>query len=152
MEDQRKNALSVIEDLIEINNDGNHGYKTAAENIENPEYRSLFQSFAQQRAQFAAELEREAHQMGRDPDAGESISGSLHRGWINIKSAVTGGSSDAILGECETGDKAAVETYEKALADNDVRLPSNVENLVRNQHQAILEAYNRVKSFKRRES
>jgi uncharacterized protein (TIGR02284 family) len=151
MEDNRKKALSVIEDLIEINNDGNHGYKVAAENINNPEYKSLFQSYAQQRAQFAAELEREAHQMGRDPDAGESISGTLHRGWINIKSAVSGGSPSAILGECETGDKTAVETYEKALSNSDVRLPSNVENLVRNQHQAILDAYNKVKTFKNRE-
>ncbi len=70
MEDIRKNTVSVLENLIEINNDGNHGYRLAADKIENPEYKTLFHAYAQQRAQFAAELEREANLLGRDPDAG----------------------------------------------------------------------------------
>jgi uncharacterized protein (TIGR02284 family) len=146
MEDQRKNTVSILEDLIEINNDGNHGYKTAADDIDNPAYKTLFYGYAQQRAQFAAELEREAQLLGRDPDAGESVLGAIHRGWINIKSAFTSGGSEAILGECETGDKAALETYEKALAQS---LPSNIESIVRTQYQAVQEAYNKVRSFKR---
>lgn len=146
MDDIRKNTLSVIENLIQINNDGNHGYRLAAEKIENPEYKTLFNAYAQQRAQFAADLEREAHLLGRDPDAGESILGTLHRGWINIKSAVAGGDSEAILGECQTGDKAAVETYEKALQSNN--LPTNIESLVRKQYADVVEAYNKVKTFK----
>jgi uncharacterized protein (TIGR02284 family) len=146
MEDQRKKTVSVLEDLIEINNDGNHGYKTAADDIDNPAYKTLFYSYAQQRSQFAAELEREAQLLGRDPDAGESVLGAIHRGWINIKSAFTSGGSEAILAECETGDKAALETYEKALAES---LPSNIESIVRRQYQSIQDAYNKVKSFKR---
>ena len=145
MEDQRKKTLDIIEDLIEINNDGNEGYKTAADDIDNPAYKTLFYGYAQQRAKFASELEREAQLLGRDPDSGESIIGAIHRGWINIKSAFTSGGSEAILGECETGDRAAIETYEKALAEP---LPTNIESLVRAQHQAILEAYNKIKSFK----
>ena len=145
MEDIRKNTLSVLENLIEINNDGNHGYRLAADKIENPEYKTLFHAYAQQRAQFAAELEREANLLGRDPDAGESLLGSLHRGWINIKAAVAGGDSEAILGECQTGDKAAVEAYEKALKNN---LPTNIESVIRKQYADVVEAYNKVKTFK----
>lgn len=145
MEDIRKNTLSAIEGLIEINNDGNHGYKLAADKIENPEYQTLFHSYAQQRAQFAAELEREANLLGRDSDPGESFLSAIHRGWINIKSAVTGGDTEAILGECETGDKAAVEAYEKALNQ---QLPANVDALVRRQYTDIVEAYSKIKTFK----
>lgn len=145
MEDQRKKTVSILEDLIEINNDGNHGYKTAADDIDNPAYKSLFYTYAQQRAQFAAELEREAQLLGRDPDAGESILGAIHRGWINIKSAFTSGGSEAILAECETGDKAALDTYKKALAES---LPANIKTMVSTQYQAIQDAYNKVKSFK----
>jgi uncharacterized protein (TIGR02284 family) len=146
MENQKKNTISVLEGLIEINNDGNHGYKLAADKIENLEYQTLFHSYAQQRAQFAAELEREANLLGRDVDPGESFLSTLHRGWINIKAAVTGGSSEAILAECQTGDKAAIEAYEKALNTND--LPVNVETILRKQYTAIQEAYTRVKTFK----
>ena len=145
MEDIRKKTLSVLENLIEINNDGNHGYRLAADKIENPEYKTLFHAYAQQRAQFASELEREANLLGRDPDAGESLLGSLHRGWINIKAAVAGGDSEAILGECQTGDKAAVEAYEKALKNN---LPTNIESVIRKQYTDVVEAYNKVKTFK----
>lgn len=146
MEDQRRKNLSVLEDLIEINNDGRHGYQTAADDIDNPAYKTLFLQYAQQRAQFSAELEREANLLGRDPDAGESVLGAIHRGWINIKSAFTNGGSEAILAECQTGDKAALEAYEDALAQP---LPSNLENLIRTQHSSILEAYNKVKTFKK---
>ena len=146
MEDIRKNTLSVIENLIEINNDGNHGYRLAADKIENPEYKTLFHAYAQQRAQFGAELEREANLLGRDPDAGESVLGALHRGWINIKAAVAGGDSEAILAECQTGDKAAVEAYEKALQTTN--LPTNVESLIRRQYADVVEAYNKIKTFK----
>ncbi|MES2731980.1 MAG: PA2169 family four-helix-bundle protein [Bacteroidota bacterium] len=145
MEDQRKKTLSVLEDLIEINNDGNEGYKTAADDIDNPAYKTLFYSYAQQRATFAAELKREAELLGRDPDSDESFLGAIHRGWINIKSAFTSGGSEAILAECETGDKAALETYEEVLAEP---LPANIESLVRAQHQSILEAYTKIKTFK----
>ena len=145
MEEQNKKVVSVLEDLIQINNDGNHGYKTAADDIDNPAYKTLFYGYAQQRAQFGSELTREAELLGRDPDTGTSIVSTLHRGWINIKSAFTNGGSEAILGECETGDKAAVEAYEKALSEP---LPANIESLLRTQHQSVLEAYNKIKTFK----
>ncbi len=143
--DNRKNTVSILEDLIKICNDGAHGYKTAAEDVDNAEYKTLFNAYSQQRTQFSAELEREANLMGRDPDAGESVLGALHRGWINIKSAFTSGGTEAILDECQRGDKSALETYEKSLQQ---MLPSNVEAVVRRQYSAIQEAYNKISTFK----
>jgi uncharacterized protein (TIGR02284 family) len=146
MEDIRKKTLSVLQNLIEINNDGNHGYRLAADKIENSEYATLFHAYAQQRALFASELEREANLLGKDVDGNEeSILGAIHRGWINIKSVIAGGDSEAILRECETGDKAAVEAYEKAMKEN---LPSNIEAVLRKQYADIVEAYNKIKTFK----
>ncbi|MDO1447763.1 PA2169 family four-helix-bundle protein [Rhodocytophaga aerolata] len=146
MEDIRKKTLSVLQNLIEINNDGNHGYRLAADKIENQEYATLFHAYAQQRALFASELEREANLLGKDVDGNEeSILGAIHRGWINIKSVIAGGDSEAILRECETGDKAAVEAYEKAMKEN---LPSNIEAVLRKQYADIAEAYNKIKTFK----
>lgn len=143
--DNRKQIVSVLEDLIQICNDGAHGYRTAAEDVDNTEYKTLFNAYSQQRTQFSAELEREANLMGRDPDAGESVLGTLHRSWINIKSAFTSGGTTAILNECQRGDKSALETYEKALQQP---LPANVEAIVRRQYSAIQEAFNKVSTFK----
>ena len=41
--------------------------------------------------------------------------GAVHRGWINLKTAISGNSTDAILNECENGDAAALKTYETGL-------------------------------------
>ncbi len=145
MADDRRHSVSILEDLMKICNDGAHGYQTAAEDVDNPEYKTLFNAYSQQRNQFSAELEREANLLGRDPDAGESILGALHRGWINIKSAFTSGGTAAILDECQRGDKTALETYEKALTKT---LPAHIEAVVRRQYNAIQEAYNKVSTFK----
>ena len=72
--------------------------------------------------------------------------GAVHRGWINIKSAITGNSSEAILNECENGDAAALKTYEQALSVQ--ALPADLISVIEKQHQEILEAKNRITSLK----
>jgi hypothetical protein len=44
-----------------------------------------------------------------------SVSGAMHRGWINIKSLVTGKDEAAIVAEAERGEDAAVAACEQAL-------------------------------------
>ena len=51
-----------------------------------------------------------------------SAAGALHRGWINLKSALTSGDDHAILAECERGEDSAVEEVSKAL-DNGLSAP-----------------------------
>jgi uncharacterized protein (TIGR02284 family) len=144
MKTQGKDVKSVLENLIQVCNDGSHGYRTAAEDVDNPEYKTLFHAYSQQRNQFATELEREGSLLGRDTDAGESILSALHRGWINIKSAFTSGGTEAILTECRNGDKAALEAYENALEKS---LPANIEVIVRRQYNSIREAYDKINTF-----
>jgi uncharacterized protein (TIGR02284 family) len=73
--------------------------------------------------------------------------GAVHRGWINLKSAISGNSSSAILNECENGDAAALKTYEEALEVQN--LPSDIRNVIERQHHDILEAKNRITTLKR---
>ena len=141
-----KQIVSVLEDLIQICNDGAHGYKTAAEDVDNLEYKTLFNAYSQQRTQFSAELEREANLMGRDPDAGESLLGTLHRGWINIKSAVTGEDEAAVISECERGEDSAVDTYKSALAAD---LPAHIRTIVERQYAHVKEAHDRIRALER---
>ena len=39
------------------------------------------------------------------------MAGALHRGWVDVKSAVTDHSDHAILAECERGEDAAKKNY-----------------------------------------
>jgi uncharacterized protein (TIGR02284 family) len=69
----------------------------------------------------------------------------LHRGWINLKSAITGGDEHAILAECERGEDSAVEEYKKALDDG---LSPSAQEVVARQFAEIKAAHDRIKSLR----
>ena len=140
-----ENTISTLNNLIEACKDGQQGFKEAAEGVERSDLKSLFYEFSQQRSQFAGELQSIVQTLGGDPETSGSISGAIHRGWINIKSAVTGQDETAILNECERGEDSAKNTYREALEEE---LPENVAAIVRNQYEAIMAAHNRVKNLR----
>jgi uncharacterized protein (TIGR02284 family) len=138
-------AIACLNNLIETCKDGQDGFRTAAESVARPDLKTLFNTFSQQRAQFAAELQNEVRRLGGDPEKTGSVAASLHRGWIDIKSAVTGKDDNAVIAECERGEDSAVKNYEAAI--NDENLPANLREVVRRQFVAIKEAHDRVRTL-----
>ena len=138
-------VISTLNGLIETCKDGQEGFAQAADGIERSDLKSLFYEFSQQRAQFSGELQSLVRSLGGDPENSGSTLGALHRGWINIKSAVTGKDDEAILNECERGEDAAKAAYKDALTK---ALPANVSEVVRNQQTSIISAHDRVKALR----
>jgi uncharacterized protein (TIGR02284 family) len=141
------NVISVLNNLIETCKDGQNGFQTAAEGVKRSDLKSLFYQYAQQRAQFAGELQNEVLRLGGDPAKTGSVAATLHRGWINIKSAVTGEDENAVISECERGEDSAVANYQDAL--NDQNLPTDVRSIVERQFAQVKEAHDRVRSLER---
>jgi len=141
-----KNQNEIIDDLIETLKDGQEGFKQAAESVKDPQLKSLFSEYSQQRARFAVELRSKAQSPDeRESKMSGSAAGALHRGWINLKSAVTQGDDHAILAECERGEDSAVEEFRKALNDN---LSVPVQEMVSRQYAEIKQAHDRVKHLR----
>jgi uncharacterized protein (TIGR02284 family) len=140
-------AISTLNNLIETCRDGQNGFQSATDGVTNAEYKRLFEQYAQQRAQFVGELQSEVRRLGGDPQTTGSVAGALHRGWIDIKAAVTGKNEHSILEEAERGEDSALRNYQDALAQP---LPPESQTLVRRQYQAIQEAHNRVRSLRDR--
>jgi uncharacterized protein (TIGR02284 family) len=138
-------VISTLNGLIETCKDGQEGFKTAAEGIERSDLKSLFYEFAQQRAQFAGELQSLVQSLGGDPENTGSIAGTIHRGWIDIKSAVMGKDEASILNECERGEDSAKNAYKSALEE---RLPTNVLDIVQTQYTAVQSAHDRIKALR----
>ena len=139
-------------DLVEINKTGSKGYQEAAEGVTSPQLKSELSKLSQQRAQFASELTQHASQYGLNVTDGNTVEGLLtdaaaavHHGWINLKSAITGHSDSAILGECETGDAVALRAYETALSAD---LPQQAKSFIEQQHSQILSAKNQITLWK----
>lgn len=140
-------VISTLNNLVETCKDGQNGFRTAAEGIKDPKLITLFNTYSQQRAQFAAELQNEVRRLGGDPEETGSTAAVIHRGWINIKSAVTGEDEAAIISECERGEDAAVKAYEEA-----VDLPAGVKTLVERQFVQVKEAHDRIRSLEKAKS
>jgi uncharacterized protein (TIGR02284 family) len=149
MANDNAQVISTLNNLIETCKDGENGFRTAADGVENSELKTLFLTYSQQRAQFAAELQTEVRNLGGDPEDTGSVAASLHRGWINIKSVVTGEDEGAIISECERGEDSAVRNYKDALNEN---LPANIQATVQRQYTQVKEAHDRIRALEKADS
>lgn len=142
-------VISTLNNLIETCKDGENGFRTAADGVKNGELKTLFNKYAQQRAQFAAELQSEVRKLGGDPEKTGSVAATLHRGWIDIKSTVTGEDEGAIIAECERGEDSAVRNYQDAMKET---LPASVQTLVQRQFTQVKQAHDRIRDLEKASS
>ena len=82
---------------------------------------------------------------GGDPATGTTTGGALRRGWLNIKTSITGKSDEAVLNECEKGEDAAVHSYKKALSKD---LPEHIRQVVDRQYQGVLRNHDEIKNLR----
>ena len=139
-------VISTLNGLIETCRDGQNGFQTAAEGVTRSELKTLFHGYSQQRARFVGELQNEVRRLGGDPENMGSVAATLHRGWIDIRSAVSGGDDGAVISECERGEDAAVAAYRGAL---DQDLPANIRAAVERQFAEVKQAHDRIRSLER---
>lgn len=141
-------ALDVINDLIEINNDRVEGFEKASRDLEgqDEDLIMVFNKMAAQSEQNVAELTDIVLQYGGDPAEGSSTSGALHRAWLDIKSAFTGGDMEAVLNECERGEDAIKAAYFKAL-DPENELSPEIVEVLQTQQMGIVASHDLIKSL-----
>ncbi len=137
--------ISTLNDLIETCKDGEEGFKTCAEDISDPQIKNLFVDRAQSCSSSASELQELVLSCGGSPETKSSVSGSLHRRWVDIKASVTGKDDESILNECERGEDVAVASYRKALEQE---LPPNIRSVVERQYNGALRNHDQVKSLR----
>lgn len=141
-----RQITSKLNVLVETCHDAEQGFRTAANRVEEEHLRILLHNYCQQRVQLAAELQKEVRQLGGTPETGGSASGAIHRGWMNIKSAVGAQDDAAILAECERAEDAAIEQYADALRAD---LPAPIRQIISRQHAAIKAARDRIRELEK---
>jgi len=131
--------------LLEKNYDAEAGYKKAAEDVKNPTLKTYFESRAKDRYDFGHKLKEEIRSFGKEPEKGTSLTGDLHRAWMDLKSAFTSDKEEAILEEAIRGEKAAVKDYNEVINDREV--PPSTSNLLIQQRNSVEEALNQAKAL-----
>jgi uncharacterized protein (TIGR02284 family) len=145
MKNENEKSVSVLNDLIQTCKDGENGFKTASEHTNDLELKSLFQQYAAQRSELARELQTRVLNLGEDPKKSGSVSASLHRGWLDLKAAISSAEPHAILAECERGEDIAVKAYREAL---DEYVDGATRELIRRQFGLIQATHDRIKQLR----
>ena len=143
--DANEELVSTLNGLIETCKNGQEGFTQAADGVDDGNLQTLFREYAFRRSQYVGELQSLVQTLGGDPEDSGSVAGAMHRGWINIKSAVMGGDSEAVLNECERGEDVAKEAYKNAL---EMKLPDYIREVVENQYQGVMAAHDNIKALR----
>ena len=139
-------VVSTLNNLIQNCRDGQEGFRAAAGGVKDAGLSELFNGYSRQRASFAGELQDEVRRLGGEAAEAGSVTGSIHRGWLGLKAALTGADERAVLAECERGEDAALAAYREALG---VDMPASVRAAVERQFAEVKEARERIRALDR---
>jgi uncharacterized protein (TIGR02284 family) len=117
--------------------DGEKGYAAAAADANDTDLKILLQRFSDQRAAFVLQLEEMMRSNGTSPDGKPSVSGAVHRGWVDLRIALGGRNDFTILEECARGDRAALHAYERALGGKLDAMSHDMRMLAQGQYGSI---------------
>jgi uncharacterized protein (TIGR02284 family) len=140
-------TTSILNDLVQINNDRIKGDEKAITETEGDEQlKDIFTRMIAQSHQFKMELGTEIQASGSDIENETSSSGSLHRAWISIKETFTGHSEKSTLEECEFGEDAIKKAYDSALEEES--MPAYIREMLNKQYETLLASHNEIKALR----
>lgn len=138
-------VVEMLNDLVETSKDGERGFRKAAEDAHDQQLKTLFADRADNCAVGARELQDVVLKLGGKPESHGSVSGALHRGWVDVKSMVGGRDDHAILADCEKGEDVAKKRYGDALNSD---LPADVRGVIERQYQIVLQNHDRIRDLR----
>ena len=138
----------VTKDLIQTLEDGHKGFAEAAEKLMDSDRADLvtrMTTYSNQRLTFANELRSMAGAYGDTIEESGSMAGTVHRGWMALKDAVTGSGPDSVIKTAEQGEDHAVSEYEKALAED---ISSDLRTTINRQFGDVKAAHDDIRALK----
>lgn len=112
--------VTITNTLIATTLDSMKGYADAAENSENSTHQQFFREMSEERSQVASELQAHVRLLGGDPETDSSTAGAAHRGWLDLKAAITGRDEKAVVNEVERGEDYIKTKFEAALKNDEI--------------------------------
>ena len=143
---KRDEIVSVLNDLIEVCKDGEKGFTACLESASDRhfELKAMLADRQFAYAQAATELQELVRFFGSDPEDSGTMTGALHRGWVNVKTAIVGKDDEIVLAECKHGEDSAIRAYRKVLAYD---LPIDIRMLVERQLQNTIDNNEVIKAL-----
>jgi uncharacterized protein (TIGR02284 family) len=135
----------AVHDVITVCRDGEQGFRGAAQAVNAPAIKEMFEQYSAQRAQFAVELQGAVKALGFETIDPQGLGGVLYAAWINLKGLATGHDVHGILVEAERGEDWSLKIYRTALGKT---LPPEIAAIVQKQYEQVQEAHDHIKNLR----
>ena len=138
-------VLQSFNQLLEKNYDAEKGYKDAADKVQNTRMKQFLEEQAQLRYDFGHQIKSEIKAFDGEVDKGGSVKGSMHRAWMDLKSAVSSDKEENVMEEVQRGEQSAIEEYNEVI--NKSNLPATTKDILTQQRDKIQQAQQSAKNW-----
>lgn len=123
---------TLINNILALLADSRKGYQEASDRAEDAMVKQHLSELSIARTQLIDDLARASD---LDPAAG-TLSGALHRVWIDVRDALSASDNVNVLRECERGETFLAERYKEALDAPEV--PDSLKTLLEKQRNEVV--------------
>lgn len=141
----KKEIANNLNQLLEKNYDAEKGYKDAADKVQNTRMKQFLEEQAQLRYDFGHQIKSEIKAFDGEVDKGGSVKGSMHRAWMDLKSAVSSDKEANVMEEVQRGEQSALEEYDEVI--NNSNLPATTKDVLTQQRAKIQQAQQSAKNW-----
>lgn len=138
--------IQVINGLITTTIDSADGYRKAAEDATNEQFRSMFSNWANERDAVVDDLQLHVRTIGGEPDTTGSLLAGAHRFMLDVRDALSTSDDTAVIAEVERGEDYIKDKYETALNDED--LSAMCREKVSMAYQSVRKGHDQMSSLK----
>jgi uncharacterized protein (TIGR02284 family) len=147
MQNNNERAIDVLQELNMFVNDRIQGYKHAAEATRDPAHQSYYKDLINESSKFSNEINGAISRLGGERQDSTTAKGKIFRGWMDVKSSITGSDEEAIIESNLHGEEWAQKAYDDAL-EHRAELPEAIVQMVEKQKQASLNTHQRLRQMK----
>ncbi len=140
---------SALNDLVLINNDRIEGYQKSIDSVDqkDADLKMLFAKMISNSRDHGSVLGGLVRGAGGEVEEGTTASGKIFRTWMGVKSTFSVNDRTSILESCESGEDAALEAYDMALA-SDAEMSADVRQTLMDQKASIKTDHDEIKKLR----
>lgn len=120
--ENRSETIEELNDILERTYDSIEGYRKAAENATENKLMGYFNDQVITRKGYIDELTAEVKRLGGTPKDSGTVEGTLHRAWIDFKTALSFEKDEDIVEACIVGEKKCIEEYNDLMEEGHIPL------------------------------
>jgi uncharacterized protein (TIGR02284 family) len=137
--------IKVLNSLIETTLDSADGYREAAKETDNANYKSVFEKRSFERQQIATDLQGSVRTLGGEPEDDGSILAKAHRAFLDVKHALLR-DEQAVVNSVENGEDFIKAKFEKALEDTDIS--ATTRETIRRAYATVKDGHDQMRDLK----